>query len=169
MRPSSFFRNALSAAAVAASAAGMLAAGQVHAAGDGEHVQVTGEIMDTWCYLSGVMGGPESTLGTAHHTCAMWCAAGGIPVGLRTDDGEIYMVLKLEGAGTADGSPAVLEVQSDRITADGMAYERNGIKYLIVEQIVSNEGITNVSHEDYGLVPPFAIPKDAKKQILGSE
>ncbi|RVU34252.1 hypothetical protein EOI86_21405 [Hwanghaeella grinnelliae] len=143
--------------------------GQGRAAGDGERIQVTGEIMDTWCYLSGVMGGPEATLGTAHHTCAMWCAAGGIPVGLRTEEGEIYMVLKLEGAGTADGSPAVLEIQSNQITADGMAYARNGINYLIVERIVSNEGITNVSHEDYGLVPPFAIPKGEKKKILGSE
>jgi|GEM_PF-371009 len=168
MRPVSFVRHTLLGAAAVFALAGQ---GQnpAQAAGGGEHVQVTGEIMDTWCYLSGVMGEADSTLGTAHHTCAMWCAAGGIPIGLRTDDGEIYMVLKLEGAGTADGSPAVLEIQSDRITADGMAYERNGMKYLIVEKIVSNEGITNASHEDYGLVPPFAIPKDAKKQILGSK
>lgn len=164
MRPGSMLRKVLFGAIAL-----IALTGQGRAAGGGERVQVTGEIMDTWCYLSGVMGGPEATLGTAHHTCAMWCAAGGIPVGLRTEDGEIYMVLKLEGAGTADGSPAVLEIQSNQITADGMAYERNGIKYLIVEQIVSNEGITNVSHEDYGLVPPFAIPKDAKKKILGSE
>lgn len=164
MRPISMMRKMLfgAVAMVAFSTQG-------HAAADGTRVQVTGEIMDTWCYLSGVMGGPEATLGTAHHTCAMWCAAGGIPVGLRTDDGEVYMVLKLEGAGTADGSPAVLEIQTDRITADGTAYERDGIKYLIVERIVSNEGITNNSHEDYGLVPPFAIPKEAKQQILGTQ
>lgn len=164
MRMGSYLRHALIGAVAA-----MSLAGTAHAASDGERVQVTGEIMDTWCYLSGVMGEAEATLGTAHHTCAMWCAAGGIPVGLRTDEGELYMVLKLEGVGTADGAPAVLEVQSDRITADGMAYERNGIKYLIVEQIVSNEGITNLSHEDYGLVPPFAIPKGVKKKILGME
>lgn len=164
MRPISMMRKMLfgAVAMVAFSTQGQAAA-------DGTRVQVTGEIMDTWCYLSGVMGGPEATLGTAHHTCAMWCAAGGIPVGLRTDDGEVYMVLKLEGAGTADGSPAVLEIQTDRITADGTAYERDGIKYLIVERIVSNEGITNNSHEDYGLVPPFAIPKEAKQQILGTQ
>ncbi|WP_205032290.1 hypothetical protein [Hwanghaeella grinnelliae] len=164
MRPGSILRQVLFGAVAL-----IALTGQGRAAGDGERIQVTGEIMDTWCYLSGVMGGPEATLGTAHHTCAMWCAAGGIPVGLRTEEGEIYMVLKLEGAGTADGSPAVLEIQSNQITADGMAYARNGINYLIVERIVSNEGITNVSHEDYGLVPPFAIPKGEKKKILGSE
>ena len=164
MRPVSFIRHTL-----IGTAALISLAGQAGAANDGDHVKVTGEIMDTWCYLSGVMGEAEATLGTAHHTCAMWCAAGGIPVGLRTDAGEIYMVLKLEGAGTADGSPAILEIQSNRITADGMAYERDGIKYLIVDRIVSNEGIVNSSHEDYGLVPPFAIPKGVKKQILGME
>ena len=37
-----------------------------HAA-EGERVQITGEIIDTWCYYSGVMGPPESTTGTAHH------------------------------------------------------------------------------------------------------
>lgn len=174
MRTGSFLRRALLGAGgllslALLSLASLSLAAPAQAAAEGEHVRVTGEIMDTWCYLSGVMGGPEATLGTAHHTCAMWCAAGGIPVGLRTDEGDVYMVLKLEGAGTADGSPAMLEIQSDRVTADGMAYERNGIKYLIVEQIVSNEGITNLSHEDYGLVPPFAIPKDAKKKILGKE
>ncbi len=141
--------------------------GQSAAAAKGERVQVTGEIMDTWCYLSGVMGAPEATLGTAHHTCAVWCAAGGIPVGLHTAEGDIYMVLKVEDAGTADADPALLEIQSDQITADGYVYERDGLKYLIVEKIVANDGITNMSHEEYGLTPGFAIPKAEKKRILG--
>ena len=151
--------------ALAAAVGGLPPSAQ--AAAEGKRIQVKGEIMDTWCYLSGVMGEPESTLGTAHHTCAVWCAAGGIPVGLRTDDGQIYMVLKLKGAGTADADPALLEIQSDHITADGYVYERDGLNYLIVEDIVSNDGITNLSHEEYGLTPPFAIPKAEKKRILG--
>ncbi|MGR3699114.1 MAG: hypothetical protein ACU0CB_12625, partial [Roseovarius sp.] len=51
-------------------------------AAEGERIQVRGEIIDTWCYYSGVMGGPDAVTGTAHHTCALWCSAGGIPVGL---------------------------------------------------------------------------------------
>ena len=62
-----------------------------------ERVQVKGEVIDTWCYFSGVMGGPESVVGSAHHTCALWCAAGGIPVGILADDGTVYMVIKWEG------------------------------------------------------------------------
>ena len=45
-----------------------------------ERVQVEGEIIDTWCYISEIMGGSEAVLGSAHHQCAVWCAAGGIPV-----------------------------------------------------------------------------------------
>ena len=30
-----------------------------HAA-EGKRVQVKGEIIDTWCYYSGVMGGPDA-------------------------------------------------------------------------------------------------------------
>lgn len=50
-------------------------------ASDGTRIQVTGEIIDTWCYYPGVMGGPDAVVGSAHHTCALWCSAGGIPWG----------------------------------------------------------------------------------------
>lgn len=130
-----------------------------HAAQDPQRVTVTGEIMDTWCYYSGVMGGQEAVVGSAHHTCAVWCAAGGIPVGLLTEEGEVYLVLELQGVGTADGADTVLSIQSDVITADALLYERDGFKYLIVEKVVSNAGITNLSHDDFGVIPGFAIPK----------
>ncbi|MEM8811134.1 MAG: hypothetical protein AAGF59_00850 [Pseudomonadota bacterium] len=124
-----------------------------------ETVTVTGEIMDTWCYFSGVMGGPEAVVGSAHHTCAMWCAAGGIPVGILADDGTVYMVLKLEGVGTGKADTKLLSIQSDRVTATGDLYRRDGLNYLVVNDVVSNEGITNRNHEDYGVIPGFVIPE----------
>jgi len=133
-----------------------------------KRVSVTGEIMDTWCYVSGVMGAAEATLGSAHHTCAIWCAAGGIPVGLLGDDGQVYMVLQLEGKGTAGGDPSFLDLQSETVKAEGEVYERDGLTYLVVEKILTNEGIA-ATHEDYGLIPPFAIPKAEKARIQGAE
>ena len=129
------------------------------AAAEPERVKVKGEIIDTWCYFSGVMGGPESTLGSAHHTCALWCAAGGIPVGLLAEDGTVYMVLKYEGDDHVTGGDTILEVQSDLISADGLLYKRDGINYLVVEKVTANDGLVNLSHEDYDVIPPFAIPK----------
>jgi hypothetical protein len=127
-------------------------------AAQGERVQVKGEIIDTWCYFSGVMGAPESVVGSAHHTCALWCAAGGIPVGVLAEDGTVYMVLKWEGNGDVAGN-TMLSVQTDVIEADGILHKRDGINYLIVEKVVANDGITNLTHEDFGVIPGFAIPK----------
>ncbi|MEM0946400.1 MAG: hypothetical protein AAGK37_03270 [Pseudomonadota bacterium] len=125
----------------------------------GERIQVRGEIIDTWCYFSGVMGGPDATIGTAHHTCALWCSAGGIPVGLLADDGTVYMVLKIEDDDGSASGDTQLNLASHVITADGMLYERDGLNYLVVSQVVTDEDILVMNHEDYGTVPPFAVPK----------
>lgn len=128
-------------------------------ASDATRIQITGEIIDTWCYYSGVMGGPDAVTGTAHHTCALWCSAGGIPVGLLSEDGQVYMVLKIEGDDGSASGDTQLTLASHEITADGLLYERDGLKYIVVEKVVSDQGITKLNHEDYGPVPPFAIPK----------
>lgn len=141
-------------------AAGLGATGSASAAG--ERVQVTGEIIDTWCYFSGVMGGPEQVVGTAHHTCALWCSAGGIPVGLLADDGTVYMVLKIEDDAASAGGDTQLRLASHRITADGLLYERDGLNYIVVSEIVSDKGIVNLNHDEQGPVPGFAIPEPAE-------
>ncbi len=128
-------------------------------AAEGERIQVKGEIIDTWCYFSGVMGAPESVVGSAHHTCAIWCAAGGIPVGVLAEDGTVYMVLKWKGNGNVASGDTLLSVQSHEITADGILHKRDGVNYLIVEEVVADAGITNLTHDDFGVVPGFAIPK----------
>ena len=131
-------------------------------AAEGERITVRGELIDTWCYFSGVMGGPDATVGTAHHTCTMWCSAGGVPVGLLADDGQFYMVLKIEGSASANGSDTLLTLASDTITADGMVYRQDGLNYIIMSKVVSDEGITRLNHEEYGPVPDFAIPEPQK-------
>lgn len=133
--------------------------GTAMAATKSDMVEIKGEVIDTWCYLSGVMGGPDAVTGSAHHTCAIWCAAGGIPVGVLAEDGTIYMVLKLEGEEPLAQTDSILKIQSDVITARGQHYLRDGVNYLVVQKVVANDGITNFNHEDYGPVPPFSGPK----------
>ena len=137
----------------------LLAWGSPVLATEGERIEVTGEIIDTWCYFSGVMGGPDAVVGTAHHTCALWCSAGGIPVGLLAEDGTVYMVLKIEEDDATAGGDTQLRLASHTVTADGMLYQRDGLNYLVVEEVVSDMDITNLNAEAYGTVPPFAIPK----------
>ncbi|MEM9279204.1 MAG: hypothetical protein AAGA76_11575 [Pseudomonadota bacterium] len=130
-----------------------------NAAATAKAIEIKGEVIDTWCYFSGVMGGEDAVVGTAHHTCALWCAAGGIPVAVLTEEGDVYMVLKYEGEDILEPSDNIMEVQSDVITAKGMHYVRDGVNYLVVENVVANDGIVNLNHEDFGAVPPFSFPK----------
>ena len=114
-----------------------------------ERVQITGEIIDSWCYITEIMFGE----GTAHHQCALWCAAGGIPVGVLADDGQVYMVLKLGDDTTSVANKSVLKIQSHRVTVDGNLYRRDGINYLVVDRLLADEGVVKLTHDDYGIQP----------------
>ncbi len=118
-------------------------------AATGKRVTVTGEIVDTWCYVTEIMYG----LGTAHHQCAIWCAIGGIPVSVLGEDGNVYVVLKVEGDGTNVANPRIINIQTHKVTVDGDLYERDGVKYLIVTQVADDKGIVNMTHEEYGIQP----------------
>ena len=112
-------------------------------------VTVTGEVIDSWCYLTEIM----YPLGSAHHQCAIWCAAGGIPVGILDDDGQVYIVLKIEDDSNSVANPTVLDIQSHRVTVEGDAFERDGITYLTIDRVINDEGIVNLTADEYGIQP----------------
>ncbi len=124
-------------------------AGGVAAPAAGKRITVTGEVIDSWCQITGIM----YALGTAHHQCALWCAAGGIPVGIRADDGKIYVVLKLENDTTSVAGPGLMRIQTHRVTAEGDFYRRDGLNYLVVNRVVEDEGIVNLTHDEYDIQP----------------
>ncbi len=128
------------AAVVVAASPGMAAA---------ERVTVTGEVIDSWCYVSEIM----YAQGTAHHQCALWCAAGGVPVAIRAGEDEVYVVLKLEGDGTNVANPRVLRIQTHQVTVEGDLHARDGVKYLVVDQVMDDDGIVNQTHQQHGIVP----------------
>ena len=114
-----------------------------------QRVQVTGEVIDSWCYLTQIM----YAQGTAHHQCAVWCAAGGVPVAIRSAEEEVYFILKIGDDGQNVANPRVLEMQTHQITVDGDLYERDGMKYLVVDRVVDDTGIVNETHQDFGIQP----------------
>ena len=133
-------------------AAGLLLAagsGGTPAAASGERVKITGEVIDTWCYITEIMFAE----GSAHHQCAVWCAAGGIPVGILGDDGKVYMVLKVGDDATSVANPRIVKIQSHKVTVNGDLYERDGLNYLVVSQVVSDDGIVKINHEEWGIQP----------------
>ena len=130
-------------------AAGLAALALPAAGATPERVKVTGEVIDSWCYITEIMF-PE---GSAHDQCAIWCAAGGIPVGILGGDGQIYMVLKVDQDSTNVANPTILKIQSHQVTVDGDLYVRDGINYLVVNQVVADAGIVKVNHEEWGIQP----------------
>ena len=124
-----------------------LAGGDALAAG--KRVKLTGEIIDSFCAVSGIMYG----YGTAHHQCAVWCAVGGVPIGLLGDDGKAYLILKVEGEEANVAMPTLINIQTHRVTVDGELHVRDGVNYLLVSQIQADEGIVNLSHKEHGIVP----------------
>jgi hypothetical protein len=121
-----------------------------HAAPAPQRVKVTGEIIDSWCQISNIMG---VGVGTAHHQCAIWCAVGGVPIGIQGEDGKAYILLKVEDKDDVVANPTMVDIQTDRITADADYYERDGVNYLVVTKIVSDEGIVTLNHKEFGIVP----------------
>jgi len=132
--------------------------GQSNAA-EGRQVTLTGEMIDTWCYVSQIMGSSSVVVGTAHHVCAVWCAAGGIPVGLlNNEDKKVYMILSFEGDDTSVANEKLLNLQSHELTVKGTAFDLDGLSYLNVEEVISDNGIVNLTHEQFGIVPGQARP-----------
>lgn len=114
-----------------------------------KRVTVTGEIIDTWCNVTTIMFAE----GSGHYQCAVWCAAGGIPVSIKDEDGNVYVVLRVEGEDTNVASPSIIKIQAHQVTVEGDLIERDGVKYLLVTQVANDEGIVNLSHQDVGIQP----------------
>jgi hypothetical protein len=93
-----------------------------------ESVQVTGELIDTYCYsLMGVKG-------ESHRQCAIDCVKAGIPAGILEDGtNKVYVLLP-----NKDKSPlpkAVLEKMARKVTVTGKVYTVGGSQFLTIESM----------------------------------
>ncbi len=46
-----------------------------------------------------------------------------------------------------------MRIESNRVSVEGDLFERDGMKYLVVHRVVSDQGIVNQTHEEYGVQP----------------
>jgi hypothetical protein len=93
-----------------------------------EAVNVTGEIIDTYCYS--LMGAK----GESHRQCAIDCVKAGIPAGLLEEGtNKVYVLLP-----NKDKSPlpkAVLEKMARKVTITGKVYTVGGSQFLTIESV----------------------------------
>ncbi len=86
-----------------------------------------GELVDMGCYLG--MGAK----GADHRSCALKCISGGMPMGLLTADGKLYLLT--ESHDSADPYIAAKAMAADQITVTGQVFEKDGIKAIEVKEI----------------------------------
>lgn len=87
---------------------------------------VKGEILDLTCYVD--HGGS----GEKHSGCAKKCIANGLPVGIKGDDGKVYLVV-------GDHKPLNKELAESAgkvVTLKGTVAEKDGITMLHNAEVV---------------------------------
>jgi hypothetical protein len=126
-----------------------LAGADASAQTQGKRVQVKGEAVDTFCHVSEIM----FASGTAHYQCAVWCAVGGIPVSIKAENGDLYMVLRIEEDEASSAGPRIVRIQGSEVTVDGELFERDGVKYILVTKVADAKGVIKLTHEEHGIVP----------------
>lgn len=91
-----------------------------HEHGAGEMKKVTGEVVDMACYVD------HGATGEKHADCAKKCIAGGLPVGLKADDGKTYLLI-------GDHTPMnkeLAEYAAKTITVEGKVVSRDGFNMI---------------------------------------
>ncbi len=103
--------------------ASLLAAATVRAA---EEVTVKGEVLDMACYLD------HGAHGEKHADCAKMCISSGLPVGLKTADGKVYLLLGQH----KPANDMLADYAAKTVTLKGKFESRDGINLLENIEIV---------------------------------
>jgi len=118
--------------AVAAVASLLLAAtySPLPARADGSEVTLTGEIVDLSCYLTG------GKKGRAHRACAKRCADRGLPIGILTEDGTVYLLL--EDHADEDPYEQAKKLAGDNAQIKGKKFAGRGLASVLVHSVEKN-------------------------------
>ncbi|MDE2028150.1 MAG: hypothetical protein KGK03_06005 [Candidatus Omnitrophica bacterium] len=93
-----------------------------------QDTKVTGEVVDTFCYVS--MGAK----GAGHRSCGLECAKKGIPVGLlENSTGKLYVLLPNKNGMSLPDS--VIDKMGQTATVTGRVYSEGGSQFLTVESV----------------------------------
>ena len=91
-----------------------------------ETTSIKGEILDLTCYVD--HGGQ----GEKHMACAQKCIASGLPAGIKTEDGKIYLIVGMHKPLNKE----LAEVAGKVVTLKGKAVSKDGVNLLENAEIV---------------------------------
>lgn len=89
-----------------------------------EAVTVQGEIVDLACYMS------KGSKGTQHRACAQMCAKKGVPIGVLTDSGEVYLLV--DDHEDPEPYEAARKLAGDRAEVSGKKFAKGGVATIVV-------------------------------------
>ena len=90
---------------------------------------VSGEIIDLACY----MVHPQSGAGAGHRKCAETCVKKGLPMGLLTDDKQVYLLL--EDHENPKPYAQLKDKAAEKVTVQGDKVAQGGLNGLVVEAV----------------------------------
>jgi len=90
---------------------------------------VSGEVVDLSCYLAH----PETSKGASHKKCAETCAKKGLPMGLLTDDSQVFLLV--EDHDNPKGYAAAIDSAAKTITVEGRKVAQGGLSGIVVESV----------------------------------
>ena len=91
----------------------------------GREIVVKGEVLDLTCYVAYNWSGPK------HASCAMDCIKSGLPVGIRAEDGKVYLLTGKE----AHVNDELADYAAKIVTVRGKETSRDGFAQIQVEEI----------------------------------
>ena len=102
-------------------------ADQGHMASSAKPKSVTGEVVDLGCYLG------HAAHGEKHVSCATKCLAQGMPAGILTANGTLYLVTMDHD--NADPYNSLKTMAGKQVVVTGAELERNGMKAIEATQV----------------------------------
>ena len=91
-----------------------------------QEILVTGEVLDMTCYIAYNLSGPD------HAECARVCIRKGLPVGIKAQDGKVYL---LTGEPGHSVNAELADYAAKTVTIKGKESFRDGFAQLQVEEI----------------------------------
>ena len=88
---------------------------------------ISGEVVCLSCYLT------HGAKGESHTKCAVTCVNKGLPMGILTKDGKLFVVL--EDHANADAYQQLKKFAAKTVTVRGVIATRNGISGIAVEKV----------------------------------
>jgi hypothetical protein len=92
----------------------------------GQEITVKGEVLDMTCYIAYNLSGPE------HAKCAHDCIRSGLPVGIKGENGKVYL---LTGKAGKPVNAELADYAAKVVTIKGKESVRGGFAQLQVEEI----------------------------------